>query len=151
MSELQKLQTFLSPNNIISKDLIKSIYLSKSRVDDVYETIIFNKAQNITVGLNDLINSQSPLYLIASLQSKLREALRLRLCLETSMSAEQISKLTGLHPYKIQIELKRLKNISSSQLEKILNTLSTIEFKVKSGALKDNQALDLFVLNSVKA
>lgn len=136
-SELQKLQTYLLPENFVSEELVKTMYLGSSTIDNLYNSILHKKYNSISSLINEITNMYHPLYLLASLQNKLRQALHLKLYKE----------FPGLHPYRVDKELEELKSVSVERLKNIISTLSTIELKVKSGVVKDKSALDLLIVN----
>ena len=53
-------------------------------------------------------------------------------------SADEIAKITNMHPYRVKLELQKLKNISLKNLVKLKENLTDAEYRIKSGqALMD--------------
>ena len=142
-----KLKTYTMPDNHVSCDVIKDLFLSKVNIDDLFKALVSNKQGSFRQLVDALNKSYSSLYLIASLQNKLRSALGLKTYLESNMNIYQISKLMGVNFYRLEKESQDIKNISSDQIKKTILILSDLEYKVKSGYLKDDKALDLLFLS----
>jgi DNA polymerase III delta subunit len=53
--------------------------------------------------------------------------------LSASMTADQIAKEAGLHPFVVKKTLINLKNFSNEELEKMYFNLGEIDWKSKSG------------------
>ena len=144
--ELNKLQSYILPDTKVTEEIIKKIYLPSSNIDDLVDLILKTSKKNMFNVLNDLKRSDNFLYMIAVLQNKFRDLLKIKVCLEQKMDYYQISKETGIHSYRVQLESKKISKITSCALKSIILFLSDIEHKVKSGSLKEENALDLLVL-----
>lgn len=146
--ELKKIQTYLLPDNFITYELINKMYYVSVNVDDLYNSII-NKNKTSLKLLNDELNKdQTPVYLLALLQFKFRQALQIKYYSEHVNDTNKISKLMGIHSFIVQKELSNLKNITSKRLKEILYILSNIEYKMKTGIINSEYALDLFALTA---
>lgn len=146
--EINKLQTYLLPDNAVTESVLENLYLNNISIDELYRSVINSELNSVFTFLEQLTKSKSPLYLIASLQAKLRQALQIKTYLESNINIYQISKLTGINSYRLEKEKPELNKISVSTLRKILNCLSNVEFKVKTGVVSPDNALDLFLISS---
>ena len=145
--ELEKIQVYILPENKINEKIINNLYLSACNVDDLYNALITKQSDTVVSLLAELNKLKTPLYLIASLQNKLRQALEIKIYLEGGKTTQQISKSIELHPYRLEKEIKQLQNITSGELEKIIFNLSDIEFNIKSGIVRDEKALEILLIN----
>jgi hypothetical protein len=50
-----------------------------------------------------------------------------------SVSAFELSKLTGMHEYRIQLTLKKLKNVNLKDLVNLKEKLTNAEYRIKAG------------------
>lgn len=149
-SEINKLQVYLLPENTVTVGVLEDLYLNNINIDELYRNLLYSKKTNsIFRFLEQLVKSKSHLYIIASLQSKFRQALQIKTYLESNLNVYQISKLTGINSYRLEKEKSELKDISAQQVIKILNCLSNIEFKVKTGLVSSENALDLFLVSTM--
>lgn len=147
--ELQKLQIYLLPDNFISHELVNKMYYASVNIDNLYTSIINQDKSSVKSLADELHKYQTPVYLLASLQFKFRQALQIKICSEHIKNINQISKLVGIHSYIVQNELNNLKNITSKKLKEILYILSNIEYKTKSGIIKNENSLDLFTVTTM--
>ena len=54
-----------------------------------------------------------------------------RLCKQTLY--DLLRKMTGMHPYRVKLELQKLKQVSLKDLVKLKENLTEAEYKIKSG------------------
>lgn len=151
-AELQKLKIFLLPDNCVTSEIVKKNYFFGLNIESFYEKIISRDFNMIDQVVNELSSTYSPIYLLAALQNKLRIAYKIKLFLTAKgMNASQISKLLGIHPYKVELEIKKLAGITIDYLANFISKLSDIEYKVKRGIVNVNHLVDLAALvgNSV--
>ena len=145
-NELSKLQLYLMPENKITEELISNLYDQSANTDVLFDALIFKQKNGLT-SIIDKMNSSLPfLYTLASLQNKLRQSLQIKSYSELSYNSNQISKITGIHLYRVGKELQRLKSISQSYLNKLCLLLSKLEYNLKTGLLNEKNALDVLVL-----
>ena len=62
------------------------------------------------------------------------------------MTLSQISKELGLNYYMLEKEFNLLKQVSVLYLKQVIKALSDIEYKLKTGIVRENEVLDLLVL-----
>ena len=147
--ELQKIQVYILPSKLITEQIIMNLYLGGFNIDDLYESIVLQKGKSISTLINKLDKLKTPLYFIASLQHKLRQAFYVKTYAEQSENSFQInkiSKITGINPYKTEKVLTQLKNVPLSWLRKVIRQLSELEFRVKSGIVSDKNAIEMLFI-----
>lgn len=144
-NEIIRIYLYTLPGNIVTEEVIKSLYDCDLNIEDVYEYLInHNNLKLLSLDISQL-KLKSPLYIIASLQNKLREALNIKFQIESKADLQTISRLTGQNSYKLKIEISRLVNISSDVLKRKILFLSDIEYKVKSGVVRGEDSIDLLL------
>lgn len=146
-SELSKLQVYMLPEKTITEKTIKDLYVPSSNIDDFYEAILGVSRKNISSILQCLGDSGAVLYNLAVLQNKFRDSMKIKALQEIGMNAYQISKEIGIHSYRVELEMRKLSKVTLSGLKEIVLKLSDIEHKLKSGLIKEKNALDLLVLS----
>lgn len=148
--ELKKLQTYLLPLNVVNSDVIEKIYLNNFDLNKLFSYIVNSHSKNKNNFYNveqKLINFKSPLYIIASLQNKFREAMQIKLLTNQGKNIYAISKELGVSSYKLKHNLNLVRDISEEDLKKILLKLSEIEYKIKTGFVKQENAMDLILIS----
>ncbi len=146
-SEISKLQLYLLPDTQVSESIVKNIYFSSLNIDDFCNAIITKKLTKLPSSLSYETTSYSPLYLIAALQNKVRQIYYAKLLSSRGKNSQGISSVIGMHPYRLQKELSLFKNVSLSYLRKVIDALSDIEYKIKSGLIKNEHSLDLLTIS----
>ncbi len=144
-AEIEKLATYLYPSQVVTEQLIQSTYKYVSNVDDIYQFVLQKHFQNSSWLQKQSVLTNS-LYLLASLQNKFREAFQIKLRTQKSMNLSQISKDLGINFYMLEKEFLQLKNVSLSYLKEVIKTLSDIEFRLKTGIIREDEALDILIL-----
>ena len=145
LKELEKISTYLMPETLVTNDTVHALYSGSYNIDELYSMILSGSFN--TNAIDTL--STSTLYTLSALQNKLRQSSMLKVYAESKLNKDQISKLTGLHAYRVEKELLRIKNTSLDFLKKSINKLSEIEFKVKTGKIDSANALELFLVSLV--
>lgn len=51
----------------------------------------------------------------------------------TNHNADEIAKIINMHPYRVKLEMQKLKNIPLKNLVKLKQNLTNAEYKIKSG------------------
>ncbi|MBI3589919.1 MAG: hypothetical protein HY094_00900 [Candidatus Melainabacteria bacterium] len=147
-SELGKLQTYLLPENLVTVNTVKDLYFVSFKIEDLYKSIIQRDYLSSVSFMNQISKSFNSLYLIAVLQNKLRQALKIKSFSDISLNPFQISKLTGINSYFVEKEIISLKKTSSDCLKRIILNISQIELKIKSGVIKESNSLEMILLGS---
>lgn len=146
-NEIIKIYLYTLPSNIVTEEVIKNLYDNDSNVEDIYEYLInCNNLKSLSLDMSQL-KLNPPLYIIASLQNKLRDALNIKSQIESKADIQTVSRLTGQNSYKLKIEINRLVNISSDVLKRKILFLSDIEYRVKSGVIKGEDSIDLLLIS----
>lgn len=142
-TEVEKIKTFIMPETKVTKESIKKLYFSSYNVEDFYKSLIVKDMSGIFRLIQVLQEDSPPLYLIASIQNKMRTAYQIKKCFSNSMPNQEIAKVVGMHPYRVQLELQLLKSVDERYLLKLVKALSELEYKAKSGIVKDSNVLAL--------
>lgn len=146
--EILKLKTYVLPSNILNESVVKSLYLNSFEVDDLYNLLLAGEDISFDL-LNRVLSLKSPLYIIALLQNRFRQALQIKTLLEDKKSIFQLSKIIGISTYRLEKEISKLKHSSSETLKKIIVSLSDIEYKLKTGLLDSEKVIDMLALSCI--
>lgn len=144
--ELQSIQIYLMPETIITKDVLNKFYGLSINIDDLYYYLINNKQSNLVAISDKLNNLGAPLYVIATLQNKLRTLLQIKLYIESGMPISQIAKTLDMHPYRLEKESLNTAKIKIEYLRDLISNLSRLEFNLKTGFTKEENISDMLAL-----
>lgn len=104
-----------------------------------------DKALKIYTDLRTL--KEEPVRLIALMASQFRILTEVGYLKELNKTQEEISKIMGIHPYRVQLALKNLNLISKKKAQSILDDLYDLDYRIKSGQVDPYFGFELFILN----
>lgn len=130
-SELEKLKVF-AKDNTATKDMVKEICVSNEDLFAFIDMVITGSTSQAIEQYNKLITTRYPLSILSMLHTSLHDKIFIKSS-GTKYSQEEISKMTGMHPYRVKLELQKLKQIPLKNLVKLKENLTNAEYKIKSG------------------
>jgi len=95
---------------------------------------------------NHLEQGENEIYLLAMLAFQLRNLIKLKDLTEKNTPYNLLAKKSGLHPFIIKKSTAQLRNFTLAQLKKIYQQLAEIDYKLKTGKIDPQTALDLVVM-----
>ncbi len=131
-TELEKLKTSVHPKITITINEVKEISATNENIFLFAECLINKNHQAAVIEFNKLLEQNHPLKMIATLHTTVRNWLKIKLDLPVSMS-----------PYRAQKEKEKLRNISAEALFDLKERIKTAEYKIKSGRLAPETAMEL--------
>lgn len=134
--ELDKLKLFAYPKDIITADMVKEICISNEDLFSFSGYLMENQKDKALLEYRKLLISKYPLEILATLQTMLRRWIIMKAKSQT-LSAFELSRLTGLHEYVIKLNLQKLKNTSLKDLVKLKQNLTKAEYNIKAGLAFD--------------
>ena len=72
-----------------------------------------------------------PLAILSVLHTMLHSKIQIKS--NSSKSADDIAKIVNMHPYRVKLEMNKMKNISLKTLVTLKENLTEAEYKIKSG------------------
>ena len=130
-SELEKLKIFAGKENI-TKNMIKEICITN---EDLFIFADYLMSGDTTKALEEyqkLLTKKHPLEIMSVLHTLLHSKIQIK-ALSNSHNQDEIAKIINMHPYRVKLELQKLKNTSLKSLVKLKKNLTTAEYKIKSG------------------
>ncbi len=130
-SELGKLKVFANESQV-TKEIVKEICVNN---EDLFAFIDYLTEGNKSKALEEyqkLLTSSHPLAIMSVLNTMLHSKIQIKACAKTH-SADEIAKLINMHPYRVKLEMGRLKNVSLQSLVKLKENLTVAEYRIKSG------------------
>ena len=93
--------------------------------------ILENKSKAL-IEYQKLLTKKHPLEILSVLHTLLHGKIQIK-ANSAKHNAEEIAKIINMHPYRVKLELQKLKNISLKNLVKLKENLTEAEYKIKSG------------------
>ena len=109
-------------------DKYKKIYLE---LDEFEKNVVGAKSKALEQ-YNKLISTRYPLSILATLHSSLREKIFIK-ANGSRYSQDELAKLINMHPYRVKLELQKLKQVPLKNLVNLKENLTQSEYKIKSG------------------
>lgn len=143
--ELDKLAAYTEDRSDITEVDVREI-VAASLEYNVFELLNrllegqLGEAQRMTNTL--LQNGQNPIGILAMLTRQLRQLAHMRLALDAGETIERVQTLLKLHPYAAKQAARQCKGLSAVLLKELYEHCVSLDFDIKSGALRDSVALE---------
>ncbi len=136
--ELDKLKLFAHPKNIVTAAMVKEDCISNEDLFAFSDFLLQGEKDKALLEYKRLLDKKFPMEILATLQTLVRRWIILK-AKSKQLSGFELSKLTGMHEYVIQLTLKKMKHVSLKDLVKLKKQLTQAEYCIKSGQTADMQ------------
>lgn len=130
-SELEKLKIYAGKNQI-TKSMVKEICVTNEDLFAFAEFLIEGNLTKALVEYQKLLTKKHPLEILSVLHTLIHGKIQIK-ALSSGNSADEIAKIINMHPYRVKLEMQKLKNISLKSLVKLKQNLTDAEYRIKSG------------------
>ena len=79
-----------------------------------------------------LLTKKHPLEILSVLHTLLHGRIQIK-AYATKYSPDDIAKMINMHPYRVKLEIQRLKNVPLKNLVKLKENLTDVEYRIKAG------------------
>lgn len=152
LNELTKIKNYKydEENKNITIDDINKIVI-RDYNDDIFDLVNAiikkNKDKAFELYYRLLRKEKDSVNIIASVASNIRNLYSVKVLYEKKYKQNDIANILGIKPYAVSIALDNCNNFSSKKLLYLLNTLSDMDYKTKSGNGQANILFEMFLLN----
>lgn len=152
LNELNKLKAYKADDNnkTITIQDIEKIVLKEYDEDifDLVNAIARRDKNNIfDIYLRLIENERDAVNIIASISSQLRLLYSVKVLKDDRVSINEMATIINVKPRAISIALENCDNFSYTKLLSLLNELSEIDFKSKSGKTSGNTLFEMFLMS----
>lgn len=148
-AELEKLILFIGDDHVINKQNVKDI-VSRSLEQNVFlltEYIQKGKKEKAIHLLKDLIHmKEEPIKLLALITSNYRLYYQCKILINKHYSEQQIAKTIGVHPYRVKLASKIIRNMPLDNLLSTIDLCADTDYELKSSYMDKDLILELFIL-----
>lgn len=130
-SELEKLKIYAG-NKPVTKEMVKEICITNEDLFVFADYLISENKSKALEEYQKLLTKKHPLEILSVLHTLLHGKIQIK-AYSTKHSPDEIAKLTNMHPYRVKLEVQKLKNTSLKNLVKLKQNLTGAEYKIKSG------------------
>ena len=147
--EIEKLLLYANGEPVTEKDVRALVSLAReASVFDLVDYVGRREADRALRLLHRLLDEEEhPLMLLAMITRQVRILIQVSELQAERMSPDQIAKRLKLHPYVVKKGLAQVANFTMSQLEEAYALLVDTDWKIKTGDMEDELALDLLVVS----
>lgn len=130
-SELEKLKIFAGDKSV-TIDMVREICVTNEDLFAFADFMILENKSKALIEYQKLLTKKHPLEILSVLHTLLHGKIQIK-ANSAKYSADEIAKIINMHPYRVKLELQKLKNISLKSLVKLKENLTEAEYKIKSG------------------
>ena len=130
-SELEKLKIY-SKDKTPTKETVKEICVTNEDLFGFADFLIEDNKAKALVEYQKLLTKKHPLEILSVLHTLLHGKIQIK-ANSTNHNADEIAKIINMHPYRVKLEMQKLKNIPLKNLVKLKQNLTNAEYKIKSG------------------
>jgi len=130
-SELEKLKVFAKEKSA-TKEMVKEICVSNEDLFAFIDDVVAGSKLKALEQYNKLISTRYPLSILATLHSSLKEKIFIK-ANGNKYSQDELAKMIGMHPYRVKLELQKLKQVPLKNLVALKENLTDAEYKIKTG------------------
>ncbi len=135
-AELDKLALIAYPEKNICTKMVEEISISNQDLFNITEMIMKNQKDKALLEFKKLTDKKHPLEILSAIQTMLRKWIIIK-TKSASMSAFELSKITGQHEFVVKETIKKLKNTKITDLVALKQNLYNVECKIKSAEALD--------------
>jgi len=152
LNELEKIKNYKydQDDKTVTKEDINNIVIRDYNDDifDLVNAIIKNdKEKSFELYYRLIQKEKDSINIVASVAGSIRNLYSVKTLNEKKYKQIEISNILGIKPYAVSIALENCNNYSSKKLLNLLNILSDIDYKTKSGNGDANILFEIFLLN----
>lgn len=130
-SELEKLKIYAGKSPV-TKEMIKEICVTNEDLFVFIDYLVEGNKSKALLEYQKLLAKKHPLEILSVLHTLLHGRIQIK-AYSAKHSPDEIAKIINMHPFRVKMEIQKLKNISLKDLVKLKNNLTDAEYKIKSG------------------
>ena len=130
-SELEKLKIYAGEKPI-TKEMVKEICVTNEDLFVFADYLICDEKVKAMEEFQKLLVKKHPLEILSVLHTLLHGKIQIK-ANASKYSADEIAKIINMHPYRVKLEMQKLKNVSLKNLVKLKENLTNAEYRIKSG------------------
>ena len=130
-SELEKLKIYAGKNPV-TKDMVAEICVTNEDLFIFADYLIKGNQQKALEEYQKLLVKKHPLEILSVLHTLIHNSIRIK-AYSSKYSQDEIAKMINMHPYRVKLEIQKLKNVPLKNLVKLKKNLTDSEYKFKTG------------------
>lgn len=130
-TELEKLKIYAG-GKPVTKDMVNEICVINEDVFVFADYLINENKSKAIEEYQKLLTKKHPLEILSVLQTLLHNKIHIK-ALAINSSPDEIAQALNMHPYRVKLEVQKLKTVSLKNLVKLKENITNAEYKIKTG------------------
>lgn len=147
--EIEKIALYLGKPGALITDQAIELLASRTLEQDVFalvEEVVSGRLENAFRTLYDCMKTgEEPIKLLALLARQFRLLLQIKLWAPRGYSQQQMAGMLKVHPFVVKKTMEHARHFSEASLRRLLATLAEEDFRMKSGQVDKQLAIELFI------
>ena len=135
-SILEKIKLYIYPQKSVTIEAIKETTSNKCDIFNLIDLILKKKWDFALDLINEILQKEHFLPTLAFLQSTLSNLLKIKLY-SKNMSSYDLAVKLAQNEYVVKMNIEKVKNVDLNELIRLKINLEDMEFRLKTGALKE--------------
>jgi DNA polymerase III subunit delta len=148
-NEIKKLACYRKREGKIELKDVEEMVSSDAVENSVFKMVdaisAKNKKQALRLLHSHLDKGDNPSLLLSTINFQFKNLLGLKELMEKRISPHLVSKIAGLHPFVLRKSYQQVSNFTLPELKKICWEIFQTDLNIKTGKIKPETALDLFI------
>ena len=149
-TEIEKLATYIgTKENIEAGDV--EVLVTKRSDHNVFQIVDAVGAKKFTEAIKIIREmvflGEQPIKILQMVGKQYRTMLQVMELSRLGYGEKQIAEVTASHPYVVQKSVRSSRNFKKEELEAAIVRTKEFDYKIKSGQLEPNMALELYLLS----
>ena len=130
-SELEKLKVYAGEKPVTA-DMVREICTTGEDLFGFADYLIRENTGKALEEYQKLLVKKHPLEILAALHTMLHNSIQIK-AYSSKYSSDEIAKMINMHPYRVKLEIQKLKNVSLKNMVKLKKNLTDAEYRIKTG------------------
>ncbi|WP_019412477.1 DNA polymerase III subunit delta [Paenisporosarcina sp. TG20] len=149
-SEIHKMATYVGEEKEITQEDVE-LLMTRTLEQDAFQLLNAYLLGDTTTALtvyHDLLRQkEEPIMLTALLASQIRLMSNVQYLQKKGYHAQAIAKQLKVNPYRVKLIVESRQQFGEDRLLKVLHTLATADYKLKTSSGRRERILELFLMN----
>ncbi|STY43281.1 DNA polymerase III subunit delta [Listeria grayi] len=150
MNELQKLMLYGQEERLVTVDSVEQLVV-RSLEQNIFllldKMIAFDIAGALRIYYDLLKQKEEPIKIMALIASQFRLLNQLKILEKQGYSQQQMATKLRVHPFRVKLASRQVRNFSQPDLDFILKQLAAIDYELKTGYGNKEQKFEWFYLH----
>lgn len=152
--EIEKLALYVGEGGTITEETVLAL-VSKTVEQDVFslvDHVVHQRSKMALQVFSDLINQkEEPLKILSLLARQFRIIYQVKELSKRGYSQQKITGTLKLHPYVVKLASQQGSRFQENHLLQFIDELAEMDYKIKTGKMEKQLALQLFIIKVVES